>query len=131
MLLSDGRNNRLPEPQEAAALAKQLAVKVYTVGLGTEQGVLSLREDLGGRFGGGSFLAGFDAEALMGIAQTTGGKYYEARSAGQLRGVYRDLGRSLGWTIRPREVSAYVGALAALLLLGSLALAERFTRRVL
>lgn len=132
VLLSDGRNNRLPEPQEAAALAKTLGVKVYTVGLGTEEGTLSLRQDFGGfgNFGGGSFVAGFDAEALMAIAETTGGRYFEARSAGELRSVYRDLGRSLGWTIRPREVSGFVGALAGLLLLGSLAASERLTRRI-
>lgn len=126
VLLSDGRNNRLPDPMEAAASARDADVKVYTVGLGTEEGRLSF-----GPGGPRNFVAGFDAETLTDIAQTTGGRYFEARSAGQLRGVYRELGRSLGWRVQPREVSGFVAALAGLMLLGSLITSEFLSRRIL
>ncbi|MFC4455748.1 VWA domain-containing protein [Deinococcus sonorensis] len=124
VLLSDGRNNRGIDPLQAAAQARDLDVKVYTVGLGTEGGQMTL----GGYRG---FNAGFDAETLTGIATTTHGKYYAAGSAGQLNSIYRSLGRSLGWTVQPREVSGFVAALAGLLLLASLASSELYTRRML
>ncbi len=127
VLLSDGRNNRGTDPLEAAAQAKQLAVKVFTVGLGTQDGVGTMSFGPGSSF---RFPSGFDAETLEGVAQTTGGRYYEARTAGELGSVYRTLGRSLGWTVRPREVSGLVAALAGLALLGSLAASE-FGRRIL
>ena len=44
--------------------------------------------------------------------------------------MYRGMGRSLTWTTEQREVSGIVGALAALLLLGSLGLSERLARRL-
>ena len=65
------------------------------------------------------------------IAATTGGRYFEARSADQLSSIYRSLGRSLGWTVQPREVSGFLAALAGLVLLGSLAVSELLVRRIL
>lgn len=124
VLLSDGRNNRPGDPLAVAATARELGVKVFTVGLGTENGFLEL-----GEFGGG-FLVGFDAEALRAIASTTGGEYYEARTAGRLEGIYRGLGRTLGWTTKPTEATAVAGAVAALLLAAALAVSELVVRRV-
>ncbi|GAA5532997.1 VWA domain-containing protein [Deinococcus aluminii] len=124
VLLSDGRNNSGPDPLEAAAQARKLAVKVYTVGLGTQNG--NLRSN---RWDG--FRGGVDAATLQHIAAATGGRYFEARSADQLSSIYHDLGRSLGWTLQPREVSGFVAALAGLALLGSLAVSELLTRRLL
>jgi Ca-activated chloride channel homolog len=125
VLLTDGRNNRPPDPQEGAALARDLKVKVYTVGLGTEGGYLNLGEN-----GGGGFMVGFDPETLRAISNTTGGQYFEARSAGQLSSIYRGLGRSIGWTTKPGEVTGLMTAIAGLFLFGSL-LASQITRRVL
>ncbi|WP_216327233.1 VWA domain-containing protein [Deinococcus aestuarii] len=124
VLLSDGRNNSGSDPLEAAAEAKRLGVRVYTVGLGTENGDP-------GMGGWGGFWGGFDAETLKQIASTTGGRYFEARSAGELNSIYRDLGRSLGWKVQPSEVSGFVAALAGLMLLGSLGVSELLTRRIL
>ena len=124
VLLTDGRNNRPPDPQEGAALARDLKVKVYTVGLGTEGGYLNLGEN------GGGFMVGFDPETLRSIARTTGGDYFEARSAGQLSSIYKGLGRSIGWTTKPGEVTGILSAIAGLFLFASL-LASQLSRRVL
>ncbi|GBF07776.1 Mg-chelatase subunit ChlD [Deinococcus aerius] len=124
VLLSDGRNNTGSDPLEVAAQAKKLGVKVYTVGLGTVGGDLRSNR-------WNSFQGGFDADTLKGIATATGGHYSEARSASQLSSIYRELGRSLGWTVQAREVSGFLAALAGLVLLGSLGVSELVTRRIL
>ncbi|MFN3266904.1 MAG: VWA domain-containing protein [Deinococcales bacterium] len=121
VLLTDGRNNREPDPIEMATLAKEQQVKVYTVGLGTQQGMITLES--------GGFLVGFDPETLKQIAQITGGQYFEARSAGQLEAVYKSLGRSIGWTTRLGEVTHLAAALAGIFLFISLAAGE-LNRRV-
>ncbi len=121
VLLTDGRNNREPDPLEMATIARDQQVKVYTVGLGTETGSINLEN--------GGFRVGFDPETLKAIAQTTGGQYFEARSAGQLTAVYKSLGRSIGWTTRLGEVTHLAAALAGLLLCISLATGE-LNRRV-
>jgi Ca-activated chloride channel homolog len=121
VLLTDGRNNREPDPIEMASMAREQQVKIYTVGLGTEQGSINLES--------GGFRVGFDPETLKTIAKTTGGEYFEARSAGQLNAVYKNLGRSIGWTTRPGEVTHLAAALAGILLFVSLATGE-LNRRV-
>ncbi len=121
VLLTDGRNNREPDPIEMAGMARDQQVKVYTVGLGTESGSINLEN--------GGFRVGFDPETLKTIASTTGGQYFEARSAGQLNAVYKSLGRSIGWTTRPGEVTHLAAALAGILLFVSLATGE-LNRRV-
>lgn len=124
VLLTDGRNNRPPDPSEGASLARDMQVKVYTVGLGTEEGFLRQEGGIGG------FTVGFDPETLKSIAETTGGSYFEARSAGQLSSIYTKLGRSIGWTTKPGEVTGLLSAVAGVLLFGSLLVAQ-LSRRVL
>jgi Ca-activated chloride channel homolog len=119
VLLTDGRNNREPDPLEMAALAKSQQVRVYTIGLGTQESNES-----------GNSFQGFDPEVLQQIARTTGGEYFEARSAGQLGSVYNALGSKLGWTFKPGEVTHVVAAFAGLLLLISMIFGER-NRRVI
>lgn len=122
VLLTDGRNNRPPEPLEIAAEVRNKDVKVYTVGLGTDTGSID--------FQGGGMMVGFDPEILKNIADTTGGKYFEARSSGQLNSIYQGLGRSIGWSTKPGEITGIFAALAGILLLSSIAWSERSRRIV-
>jgi Ca-activated chloride channel homolog len=119
VLLTDGRNNREPDPLEMAQLARGQAVKVFTIGLGTQDPSQQNNP-----------WAGFDPETLQSIADTTGGKYFEARSADQLGAIYNSLGRNLGWTLKPGEVTHVVAALAGLILLLSMFFGET-NRRVI
>jgi Ca-activated chloride channel homolog len=125
VLLTDGRSNRPPPPVDAAEAAKASQVKVYTVGLGTENGFLAPNE-----MGIGGFTVGFDSETLKEIARITGGQYFEARSAGQLSSIYKGLGRSIGWTTKPGEVTGVAAVLASLVLFASL-VAGQVSRRVI
>lgn len=113
ILLTDGRNNAGTDPLEAAAIAARQQVTVYTVGVG---------EPTPGP-GAWTLGGGIDEETLQAIAAATGGAYYHASSASQLRDVYRRLARSVGWERRPTEVGAFLAGLAAVLLAAGLAVA--------
>jgi Ca-activated chloride channel homolog len=115
VLLSDGQNNSGRDPLDAAEWARRQQVKVYTVGIGQPIG------STGGFMIGGPL----DEATLQSIAERTGGTYHHASSAGELRGIYRTLGRSVGWAVRPSEVTGFVAALAAVGLLVAVWLSVR------
>jgi Ca-activated chloride channel family protein len=109
VLLSDGRNNAGIDPLQAAQIARDQKVRVYTVGLGQR-----FSPDNGWQIGGP-----MDEETLQTIASMTGGQYYHASSAHSLLGVYRTLARRVGFERRPTEVSALAAAAALLALLAA------------
>lgn len=113
VLLSDGQSNRGVVPQDAARIARDQQVRVYTVGIGTPEGTFL---NLGGR----NIWVRLDEDTLREVAEIGGGAYYHARSVAELRQVYRRLGRVIGWETRPTEVSAIAAGLAAVLLVGAL-----------
>ena len=93
VLLSDGAQNRGHlQPLEAAARAKAAGIPVYTVSLGTPQGVVS--------FGFGLFVNTIrvppDPVTMHAIAEATGGRDFTAQSAGEARSVFNGLGSSIG-----------------------------------
>lgn len=113
VLLSDGQSNRGTLPQDAARIAREQEVKVYSVGIGTPEGTFLT---LGGR----SIWVRLDEDTLREVAEITGGSYYRANTASELRQVYRQLGRVIGWEYKPTEVSGIAAFAAAALLLGAL-----------
>lgn len=108
VFLSDGRQNRgILQPFEGAEIAKAAGIPVYTVALGTPNGVpIPGRSGgsggtFGGAGGGGAGTFGGrrrapDPETLKAIALQTGGEFFEARTAGSLKAVYEELGSRLG-----------------------------------
>ena len=123
LFLSDGAQTRgLLQPLEGAALAKRAGFPVYTVALGTPEGVIDR-----GPFGGfGSQDTGQlipvppDPVTLRAIAQTTGGEFSEARTAGALERAYSNLGSRLGREPGESEITwLFVAIAAGLLLLGA------------
>ena len=57
---------------------------------------------------------------LRAVAQTTGGKFFEAADAKSLKSIYSGIGKTVGTKIEKRELSAaFTGAGAVVLLLGS------------
>ncbi|HXF82306.1 MAG TPA: ABC transporter ATP-binding protein, partial [bacterium] len=97
-------------------------VKVYTIGIGTPEGTFL---NLGGR----SIWVRLDEDTLREMAEISGGSYYHARSALELRQVYRRLSRMIGWESKPTEVSALGAGLAAALLVGAL-VSSFFVQRI-
>jgi len=115
VLLSDGQSNRGVIPQDAAQVAREQQVKVYTVGIGTPEGTFLT---LGGR----SIWVRLDEDTLREIAEITGGLYYRVTRAVELQQVYRRLGRVIGWDSKPTEVSAISAGVAALFAVAAIGL---------
>lgn len=113
ILLSDGGQNAgNADPIKMALLAKQLKVKIYTVGLGAPGGSVF-------NYQGQMVFVPFDPTLLQQIAAVTDGKFFMSSETAGLKQIYRDLGRVLGWETRKTEVSSlFVGTAGLLLLAG-------------
>jgi Ca-activated chloride channel family protein len=109
VLLSDGQSNVGPDPQKAAELAAKYGVRIYTVGMGTPEGVIV-------KVDGWSMRTRLDEDSLQKIASTTHGEYFRAADAKGLKKIYRTLGSKLAFEKqRPTEVTAVFAGIGALL----------------
>lgn len=126
VLLTDGQNRNGPDPIEAAQKAAESGVRIYTVGIGTAEGGFIGGGFGGGGFGGGGFGNGrrqeLDEETLRAIADATGGEYYYAATATELEKIYSNLSFNLVLKLEKVELTAYVTAVAALLLFAAVGL---------
>ncbi len=93
VLITDGENNAgeiLPET--AAEIAARLGIRIYAVGVGTQGEVpIEYTDPETGIVRRGLFESRFNEPLLRGIAETTGGKYYSAKSPGALNAVFRSI----------------------------------------
>jgi Ca-activated chloride channel homolog len=120
VLLSDGRTNVGVDPLDAARLAADRGIRVFTVGFGTAQGGTV-------DFGGGWMRTQLDEETLKAIAEITGGKYFNAKTEADLKSAYESLTTQFKAETQRTELTAFGAALAGLLLL--LAFGWRFAVR--
>lgn len=112
VLLSDGQSNTGPLPLEMAELAAKYGIKVYTVGLGSPEGVVL-------NFNSFSFRVRLDEDTLKKIAEKTGGSYYKADNETNLNEIYANLGRRLTFKPEKTEITAlFTAASGVLFLLG-------------
>jgi Ca-activated chloride channel homolog len=119
LFLSDGAQTRgVLQPHEGAALARDACIPVYTIALGTPNGVIE-RGQFGFQGQGQLIPVPPDPETLREIAETTGGEFSEARTADALEKAYESLGSRLGREPGKSEVTFLFVALAAGLLLVS------------
>lgn len=94
VLLTDGVNNvGNLTPMQAAEMAKDFGIKVYTIGLGTHKNArLPIGKDIRGKtqyqaIPGGSI----DLQTLNDISELTGGKSYLAETEGSLKEILDDI----------------------------------------
>ena len=86
VLLTDGENNSgTLQPLQAAEIAKQNGIKVYTIGLGGGQMVM--KTAFGKRLVNTS--EDLDTDVLQQIATMTGGKFFRAQNSSDLQQVYK------------------------------------------
>jgi Ca-activated chloride channel family protein len=107
IMMSDGRRTTGPDPVQAAKMAADRGVRVYTVGFGTREGA-TVDSD------GWSFYARLDEEALKAVADITHAEYFHAGTAADLRRVYQNLSSKLAMERKDTEVSAVFSIVAAL-----------------
>jgi Ca-activated chloride channel family protein len=124
ILLSDGQSNFGPDPIDAARMAAERGVRVYTVGFGTTEGEIL-------RFGGWSMRVRLDEETLRKIAELTQGEYYQAGTAADLKKVYKTLSSRLVFETRETEITVLFSAAAAVLVLIAALLSVCWFSRIL
>ncbi len=115
IIFSDGVSNFGMDPMQAAALAKDAKVKIYGVGVGTPAGSVMQVE-------GQLVLVPFDSTLLQRMAEFTQGQYFDlSSSSNELRHVYRQLGRSIGWERRQTELTSLLaGGAGTLMIVGGM-----------
>jgi Ca-activated chloride channel family protein len=88
ILLSDGANTAgQTEPMDAAQKARDMGVKIYTIGFGAEEQIVQTA------FGPRRYNPSRDLDegALQEIAELTGGQYFRARSTEELELIHKRL----------------------------------------
>ncbi len=124
ILLTDGQRTTGVQTEEAAQMAADRGVRVYTVGVGTVDG-----EVIG--FEGWSMRVRLDEDTLKDVAKTTQGAYYYAGTAENLKQVYQSLSARLTVEKKETEVSGLLALFAALLVALSAGLSLFWFNRVL
>jgi Ca-activated chloride channel family protein len=124
IMLTDGQRTTGVDPLEAAKMAADRGVKVYTVGIGTVDG-----ETIG--FEGWSMRVRLDEQTLKQIANKTAAEYYYAGSAQDLKKVYENLSSRLALEKKETEISALLALAGALLALRAGALSVWWFGRIL
>jgi Ca-activated chloride channel family protein len=107
VLMTDGRNTTGPDPIEAARVAANLGVRVFTIGFGTANGRMV-------NFYGRSIRAVLDEDTLKTMASVTGAQYYHAQTATELTNIYKQLTTKLQKESEETEISVFFVAGAVL-----------------
>jgi len=124
IMLTDGQRTTGVDPLDAAKMAADRGVRVYTVGIGTVDG-----ETIG--FEGWSMRVRLDEDTLKQIAQKTSAEYFYAGTAQDLKKVYNALSSKLTVEKKETEISGLFALAAAGLALVSAALSLLWFNRIL
>jgi len=93
ILLTDGVNNMgFVDPKTATELAKELEIKVYTIGIGTNgTAEFPVAKDNRGQLVFKMLPVNIDEELLQFIADETGGQYFRATDNDKLAAIYDEI----------------------------------------
>ncbi|MEH6586380.1 MAG: VWA domain-containing protein [Halioglobus sp.] len=130
ILLSDGKDTASSvQPLDAAKLAADLGIRIYTIGIGADK--LTMPGLFGSSFGARQVnpSAELDEAGLQLIASLTGGKYFRARNPAELASIYQLLDQLEpievdSTSYRPRQALGYLPLLLALAISFGLALRQ-------
>jgi Ca-activated chloride channel family protein len=112
VLLSDGSATTGLDPIEASHIAADHGVRIFTVGVGTPNGRVTLS-------GGAEIRVVLDEDTLKDIAAITKGQYFYAGTAPDLTEIYNKLAVNFSAEKKNEEISALFAAIAALLLISA------------
>jgi Ca-activated chloride channel family protein len=114
VLITDGENTAPPDPLEAAKVAADRGVRIYTVGIGSPAGV-----DL--KVEGFTVHTQLDEATLKQISMMTNGAYFNASSEAELLEIYNNLNPQLELKPERTEItSIFAGLGICMLLIGGL-----------
>ncbi len=129
VLLTDGQSNAGISPIDAAHMAADRGVRVFTIGVGTPEGTT-----IGGGFGGGGGGFGFrtflDDKTLKEVARITDARYFYAKNETDLHEVYNSLNTQLILRTRRMEITFAFAAGAIVLQLLGITLSMRWFNRL-
>ena len=127
VLLSDGANSTGDlEPDAAARDAASIGMPVYTIALGTADGVVTVQDEFGMDH---TVEVPPDTDTLAAIAETTGARSFQAPTASDLEQIYQSLGSRVGTREEPQEVTQWFAAAGLVLMVGGAALAAHWFNR--
>ena len=127
ILLSDGYSNAgVVSVNEAIELAKKQNVKVYTIGVGSNQKTV---QSFFGTFAVNPSL-NLDEATLQEIARQTGGRYFRAKTTSELNEIYNAINAlekadSETLSVRPQTELFFIPLLISMILLLSAAILKR------
>jgi Ca-activated chloride channel family protein len=83
----------------ATAAAKQAGVPISTIAFGTQGGTVDIQ--------GQVIAVPSDPAAMAQIAADSGGHTFTAETAGQLKSVYKQIGRAVGYDVHRRDITIW------------------------
>jgi Ca-activated chloride channel family protein len=107
---------------DASATAKQAGVKIDTIAFGTPDGIVVME--------GQTIAVPSDPVAMAQIASATGGQTFTAQSADQLKSVYGQIGRVVGYDVHRHEITAWFTGIGFLVAALAGAAALMWTQRI-
>ncbi len=125
ILLTDGVNNAgYIKPMQAAEIAQQIGVKVYTIGVGTMgEAIAPIQRRTDGTYVFGRSRVEIDEELLNEIARLTGGRYNRATNQAALEDIYNQIDQLEKTEIEVNVLTRYKNEFRKFLLLGMLLIA--------
>jgi Ca-activated chloride channel homolog len=124
ILLTDGQATTGPDPIEAARMAAERGIRVFTVGIGTPAGEILVGE-------GWSMRVRLDEDTLKQIANLTSAEYFYAGTAVDLKKIYQSLNSRFVLERKETEITALFAAAAAFTLLIAALLSLLWFNRIL
>lgn len=110
ILLTDGENTSNPDPLTAADTAAQMGVRIYTIGIGSPNGI-----DL--QVNGFTVHTQLDEQMLQRISTIAGGKYFKAENEEQLRSIYKNIEPQFKVKSQKMEITSILAGISILVLL--------------
>lgn len=110
VVLADGDSNFGPDPRKIAEIAQLWGVRIYTLGIGTAQGVVLRSEGVSAR-------VRLEEKTLREIAQISGGEYFALSDVQNLAKIYSSLSGRIGLRKRQEaEITAWFALLGMVMI---------------
>ena len=129
VLMSDGtptigRGDQAPEETVAAAsdAAKVANVPIDTIAFGTAGGTVRVQ--------GRTYNVPADPQALQKIADRTSGKSFTAQTGSELRSVYGQIAKAVGFDVQDKEITAWFTGIGLVLAIATALAALIWTQRL-